>query len=184
VSNSGKKDDFYFDSLEIIENMLTLMAKKEFEIRELYERLEEYEKARPRGPLSELMNRTSENPSTVIVADTLPAMRRKLSEILAKDGDCNVIGEASNARELLEKCLRLRPQIVVADIDLPEWKDGYESLKRVKVADPHVNIIIICNDLDDVAMLKGMELGAFDLIPKPINHLRLLNNINLIRKTA
>ncbi len=164
--------------------MLSLMAKKEFEIRELYERLEENERLHPRGLLQRLLDRDSSCPTPVIIADTLPAMRRKLRDILTKDGDCTVLAEASTGRELLEKCLRMHPTIVVADIDLPKWQDGYEALKRIKVADPNVSIIVIANDLDYLTILKGMELGAFDLISKPINHLRLLNNINLIRKSA
>jgi PleD family two-component response regulator len=179
------KNRFYFDSLEIIENILAMMAKKELEIKELYQRLEEYDKKYPRSPLEQMMSPASEvDRFRIIIADSLPAMRMRLKEILIKDGGCAVAAEAADGRDLMAKYIEHRPSLIVADIELPTTTEGYKALKQIRSSDPNVNIIVISRELDEETLLKVMEIGAYDFISKPINHRRLIHNIEKIRLTA
>jgi serine phosphatase RsbU (regulator of sigma subunit) len=75
---------------------------------------------------------------------------------------------ASNGREALEKVLETSPDLILLDIMMPEM-DGFEVLFRLK-ADPQtrdipVVIISAANSLDSV--VKGIQLGAEDYLPKP-----------------
>jgi two-component system chemotaxis response regulator CheY len=183
--DSSEKDKFYIESLEIIENILAIMAKKELEINELYQRLEEYEKRSPRTPLDELVKGPDENRRfNAIVAESIAPMRRRIREILGKDCGCDVVAEASTGRELIAYFMKHRPHLIVADIELPTSKEGYDALKQISSADPDVRIIVISRELDEDTIMKVTEIGAFDLITKPINHMRLIRNVERLRPLA
>lgn len=135
------RDEFYFDALDIIENFLYLIGKKEGEIKDLYRRLEdrdriisEYQKAAPG-----LVNQNDEGDSKrctvecrTIVASKIPAMRTRLRKILSRDGHCSIIAEAVNGTELLDKFHMHKPKLVVADLDLPTSEEGYKALKEIR----------------------------------------------------
>lgn len=182
------KDQYYLDSLEIIENFLNLMAKKEKEISELYDRLEELENRcnkfkQPEEPehLNAIVRR---NMFTTVVADPIPATRVRLREILSHNAGCTVISEASTGKDLLASYEKHRPNFVVSEIELPTIEEGYRALKEIKAAYPKACIIVISSHVDDAILLRVMEIGAFDFMLKPINHLRLLKNVERIRKQA
>ena len=178
-----------FDALEIIENFLTIMSKKEREISELYDRLQELEDIQNKQVGFSQLSRefgdvSASNRFTVMVADPIPASRVRLREILSNDAGCVVIGEATNGKELLASSSKHMPDFIVAEIELPTINDGYEALKKIKAANPQLTVIVLSRYVDDLILLKVMEIGAFDFMLKPINHLRLIRNVEKIRNSA
>jgi len=179
------KNDFYFDSLEIIENFLYLMAKKEREIRELYKMLEESdgrEEKRPVGTHSKLGSLKKRKAFTAMVADPMAVMRVRLKKILSENAGCVVVAEASTCKELLSAYSIHKPSLLVSDIELPTIGEGYKALKEIKTSYPNATIIVVSSNIADVTLLRVMEIGAFDFILKPVNHMRLVNNVEKIRQ--
>ncbi len=183
-----EKDEFYYDSLEIIENFLALMARKENEIKQLYQQLEYYEKI-IRKTLWDPLNENNLQAGTkaevdgcpTIVAATVPALRNRLTRILTKDSGCKVVAEADNCTELLSSFFEHRPKLVIADLELPTTDKGYEVLKQIKSVYPNVVIMIVSRDLSEDILLKVMDIGAYDVISIPVNHFRLVANVKKIR---
>jgi len=184
-----QKDEFYYDSLEIIENFLALMARKENEIKQLYQQLEYYEKIIRKTLWDPLLEnnlqtgtRAEADGFSTIVAATVQALRNRLTRILTKDSGCKVVAEADNCTELLSKFLENRPKLVVADLELPTANEGYKVLKQIKSVDPNAVIMIISRDVSEDILLKVMDIGAYDIISKPLNHFRLVANVKKIRE--
>ena len=183
-----RKDEFYFESLDIIENFLHLLAKKEHEIRDLYSQLEELESSNERYRAAEgnpnTFNMDVKERFTTLIADPIPAMRVRLERILSQDAGCKVVGMAGNGEDLVTSYLKHKPDLVVSDIELPTKEEGYEALMKIKSENPDAIIRVISRHVNDDTLLRVMEIGAFDFILKPISHVRLVDNVNRIRKGA
>jgi adenylate cyclase len=119
----------------------------------------------------------AEDPAYILVVDDDPINRALLAKSLAREGHEHAIAE--DGREGLEK-LRAEPfDIVLLDVLMPEL-DGYEVLRRIE-DDPelrHVPVIMISalEDLDSV--VRCIELGAEDYLPKPFDPVLLRARIN------
>ena len=119
----------------------------------------------------------AESPAHVLVVDDDPINRALLAKSLEREGHRHAMAE--NGREALEK-LRAEPfDIVLLDVLMPEL-DGYEVLQRIE-GDPelrHVPVIMISalEDLDSV--VRCIELGAEDYLPKPFDPVLLRARIN------
>jgi adenylate cyclase len=119
----------------------------------------------------------ADGPAYVLVVDDDPINRALLAKSLEREGHEHAMAE--HGREALAK-LRAEPfDIVLLDVVMPEL-DGYEVLRRIE-DDPelrHVPVIMISalEDLDSV--VRCIELGAEDYLPKPFNPVLLRARIN------
>ena len=105
----------------------------------------------------------------ILVVDDIEDNRYALTRRLKREGYERVI-EATNGREALDKLESENVDLVLLDIMMPEI-DGFEVLRRMR-ADTrlrHVGVIIISASEDLESIVKAVELGAEDYIPKPFN---------------
>lgn len=87
----------------------------------------------------------------VLVADDQETVRRNLRVILGAQADIEVVAEAANGRTAVDLARRLRPDVVLADIRMPEL-DGLEVTRLLcgpGVADPIPVVVVTTFDLDD-----------------------------------
>jgi len=103
----------------------------------------------------------------VILIDDERLARTELKRLLQEFPDVEVIGEAANANEGLEKIESLNPDLVFLDIQMP-GKTGFEMLTQLDRA-PH---IIFVTAYDEYA-LKAFEVNALDYLMKPVEPKRL-----------
>lgn len=99
----------------------------------------------------------------VVLADDHPHVLRAFGRLL--DFSCEVVGSVSNGRDAIEAVMTLRPDILVADLMMPDL-DGLEVCRRVKRAAPETAVIIV-TALADAEMQKvALAAGASAFIPK------------------
>jgi two-component system chemotaxis response regulator CheY len=101
----------------------------------------------------------------VLIVDDALFMRTMLRNIFVESG-FEVVGEASNGNEAVEKHRALRPDLTTMDIVMPE-KNGIEALKLIMAADPRARVVM-CSALGQESLIiEALEAGARDFIVKP-----------------
>ena len=111
----------------------------------------------------------------VLVVDDAAFMRKMLGDALARGGH-EVVGEATNGNEAVERYQQLRPEITTLDITMPE-KDGITALKEILGIDPSARIVM-CSALGQEAkVLESIRAGAKDFVVKPFQPERVLDAI-------
>lgn len=112
----------------------------------------------------------------VLIVDDAIFMRMKLKDILEKNG-FQVVAEAQNGIEAIEKYKSERPDIVTMDITMPEM-DGVAALKAIKQVDPAAKVIM-CSAMGQQSMvMDAIQAGALDFIVKPFDNDRVLQSLN------
>ena len=95
----------------------------------------------------------------ILIADDHPVVREGLSAMLSRQPDIEVVGEAENGRECVEKTRKLRPDIVLMDLRMPEM-DGVEAMRQIAATNPEVRFIVLTTYDNDEYIFKGIEAGA------------------------
>ncbi|MBF5045851.1 response regulator transcription factor [Aggregicoccus sp. 17bor-14] len=98
-----------------------------------------------------------------LVVDDEPLAREGVRMLLAQDPEVDIVGEAANGREALEALRRLRPELVMLDVQMPEL-NGFEVLARL--APEPLPAVIFVTAYDRYA-LRAFEIHAMDYLLKP-----------------
>ena len=107
-----------------------------------------------------------------IIIDDERLARNELKKLLADFPEIEVIGEAANAQEGIEKIEQLMPDLIFLDIQMP-GKTGFDMLLELERA-PHV---IFTTAYDEFA-LKAFEVNALDYLMKPVEPKRLADALH------
>jgi DNA-binding NarL/FixJ family response regulator len=98
-------------------------------------------------------------PVRLLIADDHPIVRAGFEGMLAEKPDLEVVGEAGNGEEAVRLADRLRPDVVLMDLRMPEV-DGVEAIVRIKEDHPHVHILVLTTYDTDADILRAIEAGA------------------------
>jgi two-component system chemotaxis response regulator CheY len=102
---------------------------------------------------------------SVLICDDSPLMRRMVMEPLRSDG-WQVVGEAENGQQAIDKYRELRPDAVTMDIVMP-GTDGLHGLSGIMEFDPAAKVVVV-SALDQSKMIsEAIRRGAQDFIAKP-----------------
>ena len=111
----------------------------------------------------------------ILIVDDAAFMRMMIKDILTKNG-YEVVGEAADGLQAVEKYNELRPDLVTMDITMPEM-DGIAALKEIKGTDPSA-VVIMCSAMGQQAMvIDAIQAGAKDFIVKPFQADRVIEAI-------
>jgi two-component system chemotaxis response regulator CheY len=111
----------------------------------------------------------------ILVVDDAAFMRKMVTDALTKGGH-EVIGEAGNGAEAVERYQSLKPDLTTLDITMPE-KDGLSALKDIMALDPSAKVIM-CSALgQESKVLESIKLGAKDFVVKPFQADRVLDAV-------
>lgn len=112
----------------------------------------------------------------ILIVDDAAFMRMMIKDILSKNG-FEVVGEAGDGVQAIEKYNELKPDLVTMDITMPEM-DGIAALKEIKSKNPNA-IIIMCSAMGQQAMvIDAIQAGAKDFIVKPFQADRVIEAIS------
>jgi len=112
----------------------------------------------------------------VLLADDHALMIEGLSRLLADEFE--VVGTAANGRVLVEEACRLVPDVVVADIGMPEL-NGIEATRRLNRTLPSVKIVIVTQQLDPAYLRAAFNAGASAYVSKQSASTELITAIRL-----
>ena len=112
----------------------------------------------------------------VLFVDDHPAMRQGLIQLIGHQPGIQVVGEASNGREALDKARSLRPDVIVMDVSMPEM-DGIEATRCICSAMPGVRVIGLSMHEDEHIARVMQAAGAESLISKTVSAAELIKAI-------
>jgi DNA-binding NarL/FixJ family response regulator len=95
----------------------------------------------------------------ILLADDHAVVRQGFKMILDAQTDMEIVGEAANGREAVELAEKLRPDVVVMDVAMPEL-NGIEATRRVVAALPHARVIALSMHKDSVYVREILRAGA------------------------
>jgi two-component system, chemotaxis family, chemotaxis protein CheY len=111
----------------------------------------------------------------VLVVDDAAFMRKVVSDALASGGH-EVVGEAGNGTEAVQRYQELSPELVTLDITMPE-KDGLEALREIISIDPGAKVLM-CSALgQESKVIESIQKGAKDFVVKPFQPAQLLEAV-------
>ena len=102
----------------------------------------------------------------VLVADDQAMVRAGFRMLLAGSPDIEVVADAANGLEAVEKFKELKPDLTTMDIVMP-FKSGIEATREIVKVDPKA-VIVMCSALGQESLvMEAIEAGASDFIVKP-----------------
>lgn len=107
----------------------------------------------------------------VLVVDDSSFFRRRVTDILNKDANLEVIDVAVNGKEAVEKAISLKPDVITMDIEMP-LLNGIEAVKQIMAQSP--TAILMFSSLTHQgakATLEALDAGALDFLPKKFNEI-------------
>lgn len=111
----------------------------------------------------------------ILIVDDAAFMRMMIREILSKNG-YEVIGEAADGIQAVQKYKESKPDLVTMDITMPEM-DGIQALREIRQFDSSATVIM-CSAMGQQAMvIDAIQAGARDFIVKPFQADRVIEAI-------
>jgi DNA-binding NarL/FixJ family response regulator len=101
----------------------------------------------------------------LIVADDHALIRAGTRTMLESEPDLEVVGEADNGQKALELCQRLRPDLALMDVCMPEM-DGLEATRRIKESCPATGVLVMTAHPSSDYLLDAVRAGAAGYILK------------------
>ncbi len=130
-----------------------------------------------------MVDEASRNPraetARIVVADDHELVRSGVLRMLANEPDLEVVGEATNGREALELCRRLRPDLVLMDVRMPVM-DGLQATRAIKEELPSVAVLIVTTYENPDYLFEAITAGAAGYILKDAPKRQLINAVRRV----
>ena len=118
-------------------------------------------------------------PIRLLAADDHPMLREGLAAVLSAQSDMVLVGEAHNGDEAVEAFRRLRPDVTLMDLQMPEM-GGVEAISKIRHEDPKARIIVLTTYSGDVQAMRAMKAGAAGYLLKSSMRKELLEAIRAV----
>lgn len=120
-------------------------------------------------------------PSTIkiLLADDHTIVRQGLKLILSSQPDFSVVGEAANGKEAVELAQKLRPDIVLLDVAMPEM-NGIDATRKMMAENPRLRILVLSMHKEAVYVREILKAGARGYLLKDVIDTELLNAVRSV----
>jgi DNA-binding NarL/FixJ family response regulator len=115
----------------------------------------------------------------VLCVDDHPLVRKGIASILANEADMQLVGEAGNGRDAVEQFRKLRPDVVLMDLRMPDM-NGIEAARQIRQEDPEARIIALTSYDGDQDIYKALEAGVRGYLLKEMVHTDVLRAIRTV----
>jgi DNA-binding NarL/FixJ family response regulator len=105
----------------------------------------------------------------VLLADDHPVVRNGIKGMLAPDPGLEVVGEASNGTEAVALARRLRPDVVLMDLRMPEL-DGATATAEIRAERPDTQVLVLTTYDTDADIVRAIDAGAIGYLLKHVPH--------------
>ena len=112
----------------------------------------------------------------ILIVDDSRTSRKMLRNILESNGH-EIIDEAVNGQEGVQKFQALKPNVVTLDITMPVV-DGVEALKMIKALDPESKVVMVTAAGQKNKMIECIKAGANEFLTKPFEQQEIVDVIN------
>jgi DNA-binding NarL/FixJ family response regulator len=115
----------------------------------------------------------------VLCADDHPLVRKGIAAILANEPDIELVGEAGNGREAVEKFRRLKPDVTLMDLRMPEL-DGIAAAALIRSEFPEAKLIALTSFDGDQDIYRALEAGVRGYLLKETVHTDIVHAVRLV----
>ena len=123
------------------------------------------------APINDSSNNTTEAPEKrkatvrILIADDHPIVRDGLKKLLLLEEDFEIVGEASDGREVLERVQELDPDVLLLDLRMPNL-DGLSALQALQQTHKRTRVIVLTASEDKNEFVQAMKLGCSGIVLK------------------
>jgi DNA-binding NarL/FixJ family response regulator len=115
----------------------------------------------------------------LLIADAFPVVRTGLRSILATAGEMQVVAEAQDGIEAIERTLELSPDVVLTELRLPN-SEGLSVLRTLHTRAPQVKVILFTASENKDDFIEAMKLGCCGILPKDAAPSLILKSIQKV----
>jgi len=118
----------------------------------------------------------SPSPVRIVIVDDSEVVRMGLRTLLGGESAIQIVGETSNVASATETALRLRPDVVLLDIRLPDGS-GFDACRAILKRLPDTRVLILTSVADDALVAEAIRAGAHGYLLKEVNGRGLIQAI-------
>jgi len=118
-------------------------------------------------------------PIRVLVVDDHPVVRRGIKTLLGEERNLEVVGEAVNGLDALQKVEALQPDVILMDLVMPEM-NGIEAIERITAVHPEARILVMTSFAADDKVFPSIKAGALGYLLKdtdPEDLIRMIHQV-------
>lgn len=116
---------------------------------------------------------------TVLIVDDHPVVRQGLASFLGLQTGIELVGEARDGREAVEKVLDLVPDVVLMDLAMPDG-DGIEAIRRIRAKAPSTKVIALTSFSDERMLFAAVKAGAAGYLLKDADPNEIVKGIRMV----
>ena len=108
---------------------------------------------------------SSQKPIRIVVVDDHDVVRRGLAILIRAFDDLDLIGSAANGIEALDLAEKLKPDVMLMDMIMPEM-DGVEATRQIRQKYPDIQVVALTSSRDDAQLQAILAAGAVSFLSK------------------
>lgn len=121
------------------------------------------------------------DPIRILLADDQPLFRRAIATLISEQPDFDVIGEADNGLEAVEKTHELNPDLVVMDVEMPVMT-GVEAVRLIRDQMPAVKVVMLTVSESDEYLFDAIRYGAHGYLLKDLRPEQLYDMLRAVMR--
>ena len=117
----------------------------------------------------------------VLISDDQAIVRKGIRALLATEPSIKVVGEAENGNEAVSQAEKLKPDVILMDLVMPEM-DGVEAIRRIKARQSEASILVLTSFATDDKVFPAIKAGALGYLLKDSSPEELVQAIQQVQR--